>query len=371
MITKNHDACDTVLVPRKGNSYLLLEYSNLKNSKTLKYEALPMVSKLKKIFLAFAAASLPMVTCQSTQAQAIEENSQLTSAISSSSKAKIALVLGGGGARGAAHVGVLKVFKEAGIPIDMVVGTSIGSVVGGLYAAGVDISEMEKKFDDASLMKAFMTVSLPVRIAVAPVMVAPRIFGIHAYDGLYRGNKFRNYVNALVPETDKNIENLKVPYAAICLDVVDGKTHRINSGNLGTAMQASTAVPGLRKPVQINDHLYVDGGVLSNVPVEHAKEMGADFIIAVNIDEKLDEVPLDHFRKAGSITRRMLKIQLNAIDQPQCQKADIVIHPNVDGISLVSRNADDGKRGIRAGEEAARKSLPQIKEKLASLGITL
>ena len=281
----------------------------------------------------------------------------------------IGLALGGGGARGAAHVGVMKVLLEEGIPIDMIAGTSIGSVVGGLYAAGYSIDDLAIKFDDSELMKNFMTVGLGVRIAVAPILFMPRLVGYHPYDGLYRGVKFRNYANKLAGQNTE-ISKLSIPFAAVVTDLVDGNSHRLTAGDLGTALQASTAVPGLRKPVQIGDHLYCDGGLINNLPVNHVREMGADFIIAVNIDEHLREVPLKTFRKAGSVSKQALKIQLYNIDKKANEIADITIHPNTDGISLISRNSKDGNRGLASGIEAARQAMPEIKRKLALLGIT-
>ncbi|MBK9622545.1 MAG: patatin-like phospholipase family protein [Candidatus Obscuribacter sp.] len=277
---------------------------------------------------------------------------------------RVALALGGGGTRGAAHVGVLKVLTQAGIPIDIVVGTSMGSIVGGLWDAGVPLDELAAKFDDGTLMRTFMTVPLGVRLAVSPVMVAPRLLGHHAYDGLYRGKKFRNYVNSLVKKDDQSIESLHLPFAAVVLNLVDGKTYRLTKGNLGQALQASSAVPGLRKPVQIGEQLYVDGGVLANVPVTHAKEMGGDFIIAVNVDERLEKAPLHQFRAAGSVPTRVVQIQLNFIDKPQCEAADFIIHPNVDKISLISRKGRDGRRALEAGELAATLALPELRRKL-------
>lgn len=282
---------------------------------------------------------------------------------------RVALALGGGGTRGAAHVGVLKVLTQAGIPIDIVVGTSMGAIVGGLWDAGVTLDELTAKFDDGSLMRTFMTVPLVVRLAISPVMVAPRLVGHHAYDGLYRGKKFRNYVNSLVKKDDQSIESLHLPFAAIVLNLVDGKTYRLTSGNLGQALQASSAVPGLRKPVQIGDQLYVDGGVLANVPVTHAREMGGDFVIAVNVDEHLEKAPLHQFRAAGSVPTRVVQIQLNFIDTPQCENADFVIHPNVDKISLISRKGRDGRRALEAGELAATLALPELRRKLIQSGI--
>jgi NTE family protein len=264
---------------------------------------------------------------------------------------------------------VLKVLIAEGIPIDLIAGTSIGAIVGGLYSSGVPIGVLEDDFANARLMKNFMTVPLTVRLLVSPIMVLPRLVGHHAYDGLYSGLKFRNFCNNLAPEGKRSIENLDRPFAAISLSLIDGKEHMLTKGDLGTALQASSAVPGLRKPVQIGDNLFVDGGVLANVPVEYARKLGADFIIAVDIDEKVEPEALKNFRKMGSVSRRMIKLELNGLDTPQCVGADITIHPDTEGISLVSRSKADGVKGIKAGEDAARAAMPEIKRKLASLGI--
>lgn len=286
-------------------------------------------------------------------------------------RARIGLALGGGGSRGAAHVAVLKVLEKEGVPIDCIAGTSIGSVVGGLYAAGVPLNKLEEQFTEVKIMKAFMTVPLWVRLAVAPIMVIPRLWK-HPYDGLYKGNKFRNYLMSEVPdESEKKIEDLKIPYSAVAVSLVDGYPHRLSKGNLGYAMQASCAVPGLRKPVEIGNDLYCDGGVAANVPVKMCREMGADIVIAVNIDEPMFKVPLDTFRRMGSVSQRLIKLQLRNSDEPECAAADVVIHPNLDGISLITTRKEDAIKGLKAGEEAAKAALPAIRKKLAEAGINL
>jgi NTE family protein len=283
---------------------------------------------------------------------------------------RVLLVLGGGGTRGAAHVGVLRVLKEEGIPIDAIVGTSMGAIVGGLYSAGVSIDSLENKFDDAKLMKSFMTIPLAVRIALAPVLVIPRLFGDRPYDGLYKGTKFRNYLEASVPECERTIEDLNIPFRAVTLSIVDGKPYALSHGNLGYALQASSAVPGLRKPVQIGNNLFVDGGVVANVPVNLARqEFDADVVIAVNVDERFAPVPLNTFRKIGSVSTRMLKLELASTDDVQLKNADIIIHPEVDGIGLVSINTKQAKKAIQAGETATRLAIPAIKERLEQIGI--
>lgn len=286
-------------------------------------------------------------------------------------KLKIGLALGGGGARGAAHVGVLKVLEKEGIKFDIITGTSIGSVVGGLYAAGVPLSQMEQAFESGKLMRNFMTVPLTVRLAVAPVMFVPRLLGSKAYDGLYKGNKFRNYVKKDITVHQIEIEKLNVPFAAVSLNLLDGKPYMIQRGNLGYAMQASTAVPSLRKPVEIGDKLMVDGGVVCNLPVKQAREMGADVVIAVNIDHPFGDRDKNAFRKFGSVAQWMLDWDLYSLDKAQADIADVTIHPDTAGISLISRSKKDARKGVKAGEKAAIALLPKIKETLSSYGVVL
>lgn len=280
----------------------------------------------------------------------------------SATRPRIGLALGGGGTRGAAHVGVLKVLEQEGIPIDYIAGTSMGAVVGGLYSAGVSVPEIEKTFHSGHLMHAFLTVPIPVRILVVPIFLTPRLFGAKPYDGLYRGNKFRNYLNNQVPQAEREIEHLKIPFAAVALNLIDGKSYSITKGNLGRALQASSAVPMLRRPVAIDDKLFVDGGVVANLPVKETRAMGADIVIAVDVDERFEAVPEETFRHIGSVAHRVLTLHLAKVDENQVQAADIVIHPAVNGISLVSTKKKDARTALMAGEKAARAAIPIIKK---------
>ncbi|CAN5277637.1 patatin-like phospholipase family protein [soil metagenome] len=280
---------------------------------------------------------------------------------------RIGLALGGGGSRGSAHVGVLQVLKEENIPIDMIAGTSIGSVVGGFYAAGMPLDDLANVFEKNTFTKEFTPMPL-LRLAVEPTALLLRLFGYKPYDGLYYGWKFRRYADKACGS--KTIEQLSMPYAAVVTDVVTGKSCRLTKGDLGLAMNASTAVPELKKPVIIDNRLYCDGGLVNNVPVNHVREMGADFVIAVNIDEHLKEVPIRSFRTLGSMPRQALRIQLETFDKASCDKADVLIHPDTTGINLVSFHKADGKRGVDAGIAAAREAMPEIKKKLAALGYT-
>lgn len=292
---------------------------------------------------------------------------QVSAQVSNSKRPRVGLALGGGGSRGSAHVGVMKVLLEENIPIDIIAGTSIGSVVGGFYASGMPMDDIAEVFEKNTFTKEFAPMPI-LRLMLEPTALTLRVFGYRPYDGLYYGRKFRNYADKAVG--DKKIEDFSIPYAAVVTDVVTGKSCRLTKGDLGVALVASTAVPELRKPVQIGDRLFCDGGVVNNVPVNHAREMGADIVIAVNIDEYLKDRPIKDFRALGSMARQALRIQLATFDEPTSSKADILIHPDTTGINLVSFKKSDGKRGIDAGIEAARAAMPEIKRKLALAGIT-
>ena len=281
---------------------------------------------------------------------------------------KIGLALGGGGARGAAEVGVMEVLEREGLKFDYIAGTSIGSIVGGLYDAGVPLSKLHEEFESGRAMKHFMPVSLPMGIMLEPAMLCGRLFGFRSYDGLYPGIMFRKYLEKMTPADATEIQSLKTPYAAVCLNLVDGMPYMIRGGSLAKAMRASSSVPGLRKPVQYGEKLLVDGGVVCNVPVKQCRQMGADIVIAVNIDEPFSEVPLHTFRKLGSVTKRMIKWDLWSIDGPQEDLADVVIHPDTTGVTLITASRKEARRAIEAGRQAAEAALPLIREKLKGFG---
>lgn len=281
---------------------------------------------------------------------------------------KIGLALGGGGARGAAEVGVLEVLEREGIKFDYIAGTSIGSIIGGLYSAGVPLSKLREEMETGRAMKHFMSIPLYVAVMLEPVQLTCRLFGAKPYDGLYPGWVFRKYLTKMVPDGASEIENLKIPYAAVCLNLIDGKPYMIRGGSLATAMRASSSVPGLRKPVQIGDKLFVDGGVACNVPVKQCREMGADIVIAVNIDEPFNIEELNYFRKPGSVSRRMIKWDLYSIDKPQEELADIVIHPDTAGVTLITTSSKQAKIAMEAGRKAAEEALPLIRQKLNLAG---
>ncbi|PZM79236.1 MAG: hypothetical protein DKT66_22415 [Candidatus Melainabacteria bacterium] len=291
--------------------------------------------------------------------------------VSPKRRPRIGLALGGGGMRGAAHIGVLEVLEREGVHVDYIAGTSMGSVIGGLYAAGVPICEMEEKFTRGLYMKHFMTAPIGLRLAVAPAFLSLKAVGSHQYDGLYRGNIFRKYMDKSLPCEDKNIESFKIPFCAVALNLVDGKPYALSKGNFGRALQASCALPMLRRPVKIEDKLFVDGGVLVNLPTQQVRDMGADIIIAVDIDERIDELPMSEFEKLGSVAHRVICLHLAKVDQESVKLANIVIHPDVNGIRMVSTKRKDAKTAVAAGVAAAEKALPEILKLIGPENLTV
>jgi NTE family protein len=277
----------------------------------------------------------------------------------------VALVLGGGGPRGAAHLGVLKVFEEQNIKIDMILGTSMGAIFGGLYCAGLSPDKIEE-ISEKQMAHAYYTIPVPLRVALIPLLYIPHLFGYHSFDGLYRGNKFAKWLDRSVPETHSDISRLHPRFAAVAANVLDGKVVIIESGDLGRALQASSAIPFLRKPVLMKDKLLVDGGILANLPVKQARQLGADFVIAVDVNETFTPpAETNDFRKIGSVPPRVISMILMRVDEDQIARADVHLQPDVNGISLLSKRLSDALKAKAAGEAVANAAVPEIRRKLA------
>jgi NTE family protein len=223
-------------------------------------------------------------------------------------------------------------------------------------------THIEEQFTKKKFMHAFLTVPLALRVLVIPLFYTPKLIGIDSYDGLYRGKKFANYLNKQLPETERNIEDMRIPFGAVAVNLLDGKARTIRTGNLSQALQASCAIPALRKPVKLDNGLYVDGGVLDNLPVHETKLLGADLVIAVDIDEKIVPIAEPIFKKFGSVSHRVLTMHYSVIDQNEQAQADFIIHPEVTGVGLISTDAADAKYCIESGERAARSAVPAIRE---------
>lgn len=226
-------------------------------------------------------------------------------------KPKIGLALGSGGARGLAHIGVLKVFKEHNITIDYIAGSSMGSLIGALYANNNDINMIEKLAITLK-RKHFLDFSVPKL-------------------GLISGEKIKELIRIL--SHNKNIEDLDIPLAIIATDIENGERVVFKEGPIVQAVRASISIPGIFVPERIGDKLYVDGGVVDRVPVHAVSEMGADLVIGVDvglIDSKMKVTSI------FDVISQTIDIMEREIHKSQIIAADYVIRPKVGHTSSTS-----------------------------------
>lgn len=251
---------------------------------------------------------------------------------------RVGLALGGGAARGFAHIGVIQVLEENGIKVDLVAGTSAGSLVASLYASGKSGKEMQQLADTMD-EGAITDWSFPLR-------------------GLIRGEALARFIRDKTG--GRAIEQMVLPLGIVATDLSDGSSVLFRSGDTGTAVRASSAVPAVFQPVRIGQREYVDGGLVSPVPVRFAKEMGATLVIAVDITSPPEkDPPGDAFR----MLMQTFSIMGRSINMFELRDADVVIRPRLDGVGSADFTAR--RRAVQAGREAAQALLPLIRQRIA------
>lgn len=257
---------------------------------------------------------------------------------------KIALVLGGGAAKGFAHIGAIKALEDHDIFPDIIVGTSAGSVVGGLYAAG---------YTGFQLQALAFSLEFDVLDDIA-----------WSATGLLKGERLQAYINQLVK--GRPIEKLNKMFGAVATDLKTGRAVLFRSGNTGQAVRASSSIPGVFQPTMIAGRRYIDGTVVSPVPVEFAKKMGANFIIAIDISGQLD---ISEPNDAVEIMYQSLNIMEQRISHTELNKADVVVRPRIGDMD--GSDFDMRYTAILEGEKAMKQQLPYIKRMLQIKTATL
>jgi NTE family protein len=253
---------------------------------------------------------------------------------------RIGLALGGGAARGFAHIGVIQVLEENGIRPDLVVGTSAGSLVATLYAAGksgAELGALAQTMDETAITDW----SFPGR-------------------ALIRGEALARYVREHTG--GKLIEQMRLPLGVVATDLDSGQPILFQRGDPGMAVRASSAVPAVFQPVRIGTHEYVDGGLVSPVPVRFARQMGADLVIAVDISANPEG------NATGDVMRMLLQtfaIMGRSINSFELKEADVVMRPRLNGVS--SADFTVRAKSIQAGREAATAVLPELRARIAAL----
>ena len=283
----------------------------------------------------------------------------------SQNRPMIALALGGGGIRGAAHIGVLRVLEREHIPIDYVAGCSMGSILGGMYCAGVPVDRIQMLMEDNELQHAYAHGHVPVEVLRYGIRRLGNVFHKkNPMQDYLPGRSFENFLDKCISPSKQRIEDLEIPFCAVATNLVDGQEGRLTTGNLGKAILASSAVPPLIQPVEISGNLYVDGSFLDNVAVCAARQFHPDLIIAVPIDGgvKLKRIEKRQFTGIRAIAWRVEDILMDVTDNFHLKDADIVIRPDVDNVTMFSRKASDVTAAVAAGEVAAIKALPEIRQ---------
>ena len=313
---------------------------------------------------------------------------QTTTNSSTPNHPKVALVLGGGGAKGAAEVGVLKYIEQSEVPIDMIVGTSIGSIIGGLYSVGYRAQQLDslfrsqewthlltdhnakhsdKIFEQEDGVTYFMGFPLNAKQKRDKTESRKSKFQF----GMLRGDSIESLLSRMTALPDSiDFNTLPIPLRCVAVDISTLQEVVIQSGNLPRAMRASMAIPLAFKPVNIGGRTLIDGGVMNNLPVDIAKDMGADIVIAIDLtvnkhETSEDESPWEGIANSKWKLGGLLKW---AIERPDRQKyninakaADIYINPKLNGYSATDFKPERISEMIKIGEDAGKQALKELK----------
>lgn len=254
---------------------------------------------------------------------------------------KVGLALGGGAARGIAHIGVLKALEENNIHIDCISGVSSGSIVGGIYASGVSISEIIKIINDMTWPD------------IGQITVSTK--------GLFSSQKIEDFIKKYAKQDD--ISKMKIPFATSAINLLTGEEVVFKTGQLSKAVRASASFPGIYIPFEYNGNIYVDGSISNILPVKALKKIGADFIIGVDVipqNVKLNKIPDNSFY----IIDRCLDLIFEKIPNESKYKGiDVLIQPNINNY-ITSIDLYNKKQLILSGKEEAKKKISLIKNKL-------
>lgn len=306
---------------------------------------------------------------------------------------KIGLVLSGGGAKGAAHIGVLKYLEEAGIPIDYIAGTSMGSIVGGMYALGYSSSEIldvinsvdwnrlisnqveRKKISfENKVEKSTQIINIPFSVKLDDETVKSQSFRNSLPMGVVSGDNLINLFNSLsVGYSDSlSFDQLPVPFACIATNMINGEPEVLNSGEFTKSLRASMAIPVLFDPIKIGRNMYVDGGLVNNFPVDQCRAMGADFIIGVSMSAGLED-DSENLTSILSQVKQLKEIITDKDSDSYHQLCDIFIRPDLKGVGMLSFDAESVSRVTQSGYEAAASQaelFKALKEKLNAYDYT-
>ena len=285
---------------------------------------------------------------------------------------QIGLALGGGGARGLCHIGVLKVFEQEGIPINIIAGTSVGALVGGAYACGISADELARKVHDYINTPEFKSSAIKTLSDMYGGKQEDLTQKIQSFfknqfyliqmlfkPGILSTGDFQSMIDYFVP--DVFIQDTTIPFRAVATDLITGDQVVFSEGSLRQAVTASCAVPGVIEPVIDGKRLLSDGGIISMTPVSIVKREGADIVIAVTVDRDMQTD--DELKTVKDIYYRASEITSIKLEMYELLKADIVIRPSVKNLHWTEFSQAIDL--IKEGEKAARDMVPGIRDKMS------
>ncbi|HOY60920.1 MAG TPA: patatin-like phospholipase family protein [Candidatus Woesebacteria bacterium] len=254
---------------------------------------------------------------------------------------KICLVLGSGGSKGLAHLGVIKALRENNFEITQIAGTSAGAMMGGLYAANLDGLKLEKEINEIDYLKLFkILLEKPTKNAIL------------------RGKKVEAFLDKLCGE--KKIEDLPIKFKAVCSDLITGNKYVFSKGKLATAIRASCAIPGIFSPVKFEDKILIDGGAVNPIPVSEVEPRSGEKIIAVGLYSKIFPKNYNNISKGNilKIAFSSMQVMVKKLSILDLEKADIKILPPVEDINVL--DFVKAKKYIQIGYETTMKMIPEI-----------
>lgn len=254
---------------------------------------------------------------------------------------KIGLVLSGGGARGFSHIGVLRVFEEHKIPIDIIVGTSVGAIIGSLYVNGVPLEKIEYMSVDMGWDKLTDVSSR----SIIDLLISEKLLST---------DRMESYLNSYL--ADKNFHELKKKFACVATDLVSGEKIIFTEGNVARAVRASATLPGVFEPVNFRHRLLVDGGLVDNIPVDVAKNLGADIVIVLTARSDFSR---NNVSNVFGVLIQSIYIQGTLLESESLKKADVVIMPDVKDVRAI--DFSKAQECINAGILEANKKIDGLK----------
>ena len=285
-------------------------------------------------------------------------------------KLKIGLALGGGGARGFAHIGVLKILERERIPVHLITGASAGALVGAMYAQNPDIKSVETKVRNFLSSPEFtkMRIDRAVKQKEAENFFSQIVTYLkerlvinlaHSRIALIKNHRLKNSLRILL--NNHKIEDARIPLGIIAADLISGGDVLFEFGSIIDAVAASVSLPGFLPPVSISDYLLIDGCITQTVPIQAAYKMGADVVIAADVSHKLE--PQSEFKNIIEIMTRTNQMTSHSLNLMQLEKADLVIKPKVGQFHW--SEFDHFDYIVKQGEETTEQMLPEIKKRIS------